>query len=841
MAGDATERPHRKSTLHEKRRAERRTRAIVAESEAASEPTGSQTLSIDSLARLKDSLEREKRREERRKSRSRPPVKEDHGRSRERGSPSKDRRRKERGYATEDSSSPIKNRRRERDYDEIPGSPSRERRRRNEYTDDESGSPRKDRRRQERGYTDDESGYPGKDKKVRDYSDETAAQTALRIQKQRRKPNGIPEPKPKPKPKPNAPRKEERSLKIPNTYTDDETVYEKPWKEPKGKKRRVVSGALLEEGEGELKQRRMFSGAELKNDLRHLKGLRGGYAPTESSYPEKYVESDEDFRKRRKRIWMGIGIGIVILIIIIAIAVSTSKKHTSSSSSSTAPATESGTPSNSNLDGMSESDIPVAAQGTYLDPFTWYDTLDFNVTYTNETVGDLPVMGLNISYSDDVAPNPKAPKLSAEWGAYTSRPARGVNLGGWLSIEPFITPSLFNSYSSADGIIDEWTLTTKLGPTAAASTLEKHYATFVSEQTFADIAAAGLDHVRIPFSYWAVITYDDDPYVFRTSWRYLLRGIEWARKYGLRINLDLHALPGSQNGWNHSGRQGAIGWLNGTDGDLNAQRSIEIHDRLSKFFAQDRYKNIISFYGLANEPRMTSLDVNDVLNWTSTVTDMVVKNGISAYVVIGDGFRGLENWQGDLTGYDNLILDVHQYVIFNSGQILYNHTEKVNYACSGWTQQTEISMNTSTGFGPTMVAEWSQADTDCATYLTNVNQGNRWEGTYNTGDSSTQQTTPDCPTQDSTCSCTNANADPSTYSDTYKSFLKMFAEAQMYSFELGWGWFYWTWTTETSEGGGTQWSYQRGLAAGILPKLAYDPDFKCSSTVPSFSALPEYY
>lgn len=302
MAGDATERPHRKSTLHEKRRAERRSRAVVAESEVPSEPTGSQTLSIDSLARLNDSIERAKRREER-KSRSRPPVKEDRGQSRERGSPSKDRRRKERGYATEDSSSPIKNRRRERDYDEIPGSPIKERRRRNEYTDDESGSPRKDRRRQERGYTDDESGYRSKDKKLKDYSDyETAAETALRIQKQRRKQNGIPEPKPKPKAKPNAPRKEERSLKIPNTYTDDETVYEKPRKEPKGKKRRVVSGALLEEGEGELKQRRMFSGAGLKNDLRNLKGLRGGYAPTESSYPEKYIESDEDFRKRRKRI-----------------------------------------------------------------------------------------------------------------------------------------------------------------------------------------------------------------------------------------------------------------------------------------------------------------------------------------------------------------------------------------------------------------------------------------------------------------------------------------------------------------------------------------------------------
>jgi aryl-phospho-beta-D-glucosidase BglC (GH1 family) len=34
----------------------------------------------------------------------------------------------------------------------------------------------------------------------------------------------------------------------------------------------------------------------------------------------------------------------------------------------------------------------------------------------------------------------------------------------------------------------------------------------------------------------------------RVFFSYFLKAIKWARKYGLRINLDLHALPGSQNG-----------------------------------------------------------------------------------------------------------------------------------------------------------------------------------------------------------------------------------------------------------------------------------------------------
>jgi hypothetical protein len=34
-----------------------------------------------------------------------------------------------------------------------------------------------------------------------------------------------------------------------------------------------------------------------------------------------------------------------------------------------------------------------------------------------------------------------------------------------------------------------------------------------------------------------------------TSWsRYALRAFQWARKYGLRVDLDLHTIPGSQNG-----------------------------------------------------------------------------------------------------------------------------------------------------------------------------------------------------------------------------------------------------------------------------------------------------
>ncbi|EHK24182.1 glycoside hydrolase family 5 protein [Trichoderma virens Gv29-8] len=591
--------------------------------------------------------------------------------------------------------------------------------------------------------------------------------------------------------------------------------YRKPSKQ---KKSRVVSGAAMEEGRSKGWGFRIggFSRDDSYDSLRK-----------EDMYSEPAKKKKKTKMSKRKK-WIIGGICALVLLIIIIVAAVLGSKHKSGGDSN--DSSSSGPPA-------SNSDVPTKWINTYLDPSTWASTEDFNTTFTDEMVGNLPVMGLYSKWDDSAQANSNVPPLDKSWGDYSKTPARGVNLGGWLSLEPFITPSLFN-YPLSSGVVDEWTLCAHLGA-QAASTLENHYNTFVTESTFKDIADAGLDHVRIPFSYWAVQVYDGDQYVYRTSWRYLLRGIEWARKYGLRVNLDLHGLPGSQNGWNHSGRQGPIGWLNGTNGALNAQRSLDVHNSLSQFFSQKRYQNIITHYGLANEPKMTFLQASAVVNWTETAFTMVRKNGFKGLVIFGDGFMGLNNWQGLMQGYDGLVLDVHQYVIFNQNQIDFTHQKKVQYACQGWTEQALQSQDKSTGYGPTQFAEWSQADTDCAKFVTNVGQGNRWEGTLNTGNASTSILSPDCPTKNSQCSCANANADPSKWSSEYKNFLSMFAQAQMYSFEKGLGWWYWTWKTESSP----QWSYQAGMQAGVLPQKAWERDFNCDTDVPDFAAngLPEYY
>ena len=85
--------------------------------------------------------------------------------------------------------------------------------------------------------------------------------------------------------------------------------------------------------------------------------------------------------------------------------------------------------------------------------------------------------------------------------------------------------------------------------------------------------------------------------------RYALKAIKWARKYGLRINLDLHATPGTQNTWDHSGRRGTVGWLNGPMGYANAQRSLDYIRIIAQFISQPQYKDVVTMFCILNEPR----------------------------------------------------------------------------------------------------------------------------------------------------------------------------------------------------------------------------------------------
>lgn len=66
--------------------------------------------------------------------------------------------------------------------------------------------------------------------------------------------------------------------------------------------------------------------------------------------------------------------------------------------------------------------------------------------------------------------------LAGLFAAGANAIVRGVNLGGWLVTEPWMTPSLFN----ATATVDEWHLCNVLGKDQCLQTLQNHWSSVMS-------------------------------------------------------------------------------------------------------------------------------------------------------------------------------------------------------------------------------------------------------------------------------------------------------------------------------------------------------------------------
>ena len=135
-------------------------------------------------------------------------------------------------------------------------------------------------------------------------------------------------------------------------------------------------------------------------------------------------------------------------------------------------------------------------------------------------------------FDNSARPNSWTPPLNTSWTWGTDR-VNGVNLGGLFVLEPFIVPALFEKYADAvPPPVDEWTLSQHMAADTSPGgglqqQMEEHYNTFITEQDIAEIAGAGLNWIRLPIGYWAIETWDGEPFLERVAWKYILRIFAW--------------------------------------------------------------------------------------------------------------------------------------------------------------------------------------------------------------------------------------------------------------------------------------------------------------------------
>jgi hypothetical protein len=133
---------------------------------------------------------------------------------------------------------------------------------------------------------------------------------------------------------------------------------------------------------------------------------------------------------------------------------------------------------------------------------------------------------------------------------------RGTALGGWLVLEPWLTPSLFYQFLGASKRwgddahkhvgLDSRTFCEALGGTEANRQLRNHWKAWVTDEQIHKLAANGVSHLRVPVADWMFMPYE--PYIgcWDGSLEELDRGLQLCQKYNIKVIIDLHALRRSQ-------------------------------------------------------------------------------------------------------------------------------------------------------------------------------------------------------------------------------------------------------------------------------------------------------
>lgn len=267
------------------------------------------------------------------------------------------------------------------------------------------------------------------------------------------------------------------------------------------------------------------------------------------------------------------------------------------------------------------------------------------------------------------------------------RALHGVNLGGWLVLERWMTPGVFADMDAQDELALSAT-------NEGVRRIKHHRETFITEADFVWLAKRGVGLVRIPFGYWLLD--GDDGYVAgieRLDW-----AMQMAEKHELKVLLDMHALPGSQNGKIHSGNAGRAGWF---DSAGLRQRSLELCERYAV-----RYKDSPALWGfeVINEPRVQGLrDYAALRRYYRTAykrLQLIVPKHV--YIVFSDAFMPWL-WCGAMGWQRQVMMDIHYYA---TGRKLTSGARRAVYAW--WVRGRRWRLSLYSWVQPVMVGEWSR-------------------------------------------------------------------------------------------------------------------------------------
>lgn len=277
---------------------------------------------------------------------------------------------------------------------------------------------------------------------------------------------------------------------------------------------------------------------------------------------------------------------------------------------------------------------------------------------------------------------------------------KGINLGGWLVAERWMTPELFEGVKNKG----ERAIGRELGMAEAEQRLARHRQTFITEKDFQWLAQHDFEVVRVPVGFW----------LFKRTKGYvsgleaLDNAFEWAHKYGLRVILDLHGLPGSQNGHDHSGEVGKVRFYRA----WNRYRALRVLHVMADHYG---YHPALLGLQIINEPSThNERDWRRLLKYYRQALrqlDDSLPRGVK--IVVGDAWDSprMARELTKLPARQRLVLDVHLYQAFSPADKKLGMRRHIAKVKGEWRDLLEgVSEHV-----PPMVGEWSGA-LDPSTY-----------------------------------------------------------------------------------------------------------------------------
>lgn len=252
---------------------------------------------------------------------------------------------------------------------------------------------------------------------------------------------------------------------------------------------------------------------------------------------------------------------------------------------------------------------------------------------------------------------------------------KGVNLGNWLVLEKWMSPELFAGTTAED----EYYLPSQLPKDVYEARIQQHRAEYITERDFVTIKGMGLNTIRIPVPYF--IFGDREPFIGCID--RLDNAFAWAERYGLKILIDLHTAPDSQNGFDNGGISGVCKFFQEPE---EIEFVYTVLERLS-----ERYGKREGLWGIEilNEPVSKEMwetmgvaqrykpvdekkaegscgyEPEELRKFYLTAYEKINKHlGEDKVVVIHDGFD-LTAWKDFMQEdkYSNVVLDTHQYLM----------------------------------------------------------------------------------------------------------------------------------------------------------------------------------